>query len=65
MGNNLHVNVIEHNGSFQLNCLACVDASAYVDALMAVLSEHGLNAERDPVRSFTLPRTQWRDSMNL
>ena len=65
MGSNLHVNVIEHNGSFQLNCLACVDASAYVDALMAVLSEHGLNAERDPVRSFTLPRTQWRDSMNL
>jgi O-antigen/teichoic acid export membrane protein len=34
-------------------------------ALMDVLAEHGLGAVRDPERKFSLPRTQWRDSMGL
>ena len=64
-GGKLHLNIIEHNGSFQINCLARFDISVYVNALMDVLAEHGLGAERDPDRRFSLPRTQWRDSMGL
>ncbi|MBO5598305.1 MAG: hypothetical protein J5943_06870 [Oribacterium sp.] len=65
MEGKLHLNIIEHNGSFQINCLAHFDISVYVNALMDVLAEHGLGAERDPDRRFSLPRTQWRDSMGL
>ena len=65
MGATMHLNIIENNGMFQINCLACDDISVYVDALLASMEEHDLKAERGPVREFTLPKTQWRDSMDL
>lgn len=59
----LHLNVIEHNGSFLIDCLACANVDALVDALAEVIGEHGLPFERVPERSFTLPLTAWRDGL--
>jgi len=65
MGTTMQLNIIENNGVFQINCLACEEISVYVDAILEVMHEHGLKCERGPVRQFVLPRTQWRDSMGL
>jgi hypothetical protein len=65
LGAKLHLNIIEHNGIFQINCLARFDISVYVNALMDVLKEHGLCAERDAERSFSMPQTQWREAMGI
>ncbi len=65
MGTTLQLNIIENNGVFQIRCLACEEVSTYVDAILAVMEKRGLKCERGSVREFTLPRTKWRDSMNL
>ena len=65
LGKTLQLNLIENNGMFQIHCLACDDVSVYADAIPAVMEEHGLKSERGPVRQFSLPMTEWRDSMDL
>jgi len=65
LGNTLHINIIEHNGSFRLTCLACSDITPILDALEQVIKDHELPFERTPEQRFTLPKTNWRDGMAL
>ena len=62
-GNTLHVNVIDHAGKFRIDCLACSDVTAIVDALAQAFADHGLAVERKPEDRFTLPSTAWREGM--
>ena len=62
-GNTFHVNVIDHAGKFRIDCLACSDVTAIVDALAQAFAEHGLAVERKPEDRFTLPATAWREGM--
>ena len=63
LGNTLHINVIDHGGQFRIDCLACHDVSAIVDALEQVFAGHGLVVERKPEDRFTLPLTAWREGV--
>ena len=56
----LHLNVIEHQGKFRINCLACSDISSLVGRIKEVMAGHGLHVEYVPERCFTLPITDWR-----
>ncbi|MBQ9043714.1 MAG: hypothetical protein IJ111_12980 [Eggerthellaceae bacterium] len=62
-GNTLHVNAIDHAGKFRIDCLACSDVTAIVDALAQAFADHGLAVERKPEDRFTLPSTAWREGM--
>lgn len=57
----LHLNVIDHDGQFRIDCLACDDVTAIVDALERAFSDHGLRVERKPEDRFTLPVAVWRE----
>ena len=63
MGNTLHVNVVDHDGMFRIDLLACGDATAIVDALEQVFEGHGLDVERKPEILITLPFTAWREGL--
>ncbi len=63
LGNTLHVNVIDHGGQFRIDCLACDDVTAIVDALEQAFADHGPVVERKPEDRFTLPRTAWREGI--
>ncbi len=63
MGNTLHVNVIDHGGQFRIDCLACSDITAIIEAFAQAFAAHGLNVERRPEYRFTLPATNWRDGI--
>lgn len=62
-GNTLHVNVIDHGGRFRIDCLACGDVTAIIDALARTFADHGLAVERKPEDCFTLPATAWREGV--
>ena len=62
-GNTLHLNVIDHAGQFRIDCLACSDVTAIVDALEQAFAEHGLTVERTPEIRFTLPAATWREGV--
>lgn len=65
-GSTLHLNMIEHGGRFQVECLACYDVEDYVNALVETLKEHGIPVACAPVRRFTLPAVAWpRDRISL
>lgn len=63
LGDTLHVNVIDHGGKFRIDCLACGDVTAIVDALAQAFANHGLAVERKPEDRFTLPTTAWREGI--
>ena len=63
MGNTMSVYVIEHEGQFRVDCLACSNISPITDALELVFKEHGFTVGRYPVQSFTLPLTAWLEGM--
>ena len=62
-GKTLHINVIDHDGQFRLAMLACNDVTPLADSLEQVIRDHGLAAERIPMRQFTLPLTSWREGL--
>lgn len=62
-GNTLHLNIIDHGGQFRIDCLACHDVTAIVDALEQAFAGHGLAVERKPETRFTLPLTAWREGL--
>lgn len=62
-GGTLHINVIDHSGKFRIDCLACNNIAAIVDALEQVFTEHGLTVERKPEMRITLPATAWREGV--
>lgn len=62
-GNSLHINIVDHGGQFRIDCLACDDVTAIVDALEQAFAEHGLSVERKPEDRFTLPSTPWREGV--
>ena len=64
LGNTLHINVIDHGGRFRIDCLACNDVTAIIDALEQVFEGHGLTVEREPEILFTLPVTAWREGVS-
>jgi len=64
LGNTLHVNVVDHGGQFRIDCLACADVTAIVDALVQAFADHGLAVERKPEDRFTLPATAWREGVD-
>ena len=63
MGNTLHVNMIDHGGQFRIDCLACADITAIIDALAQAFAAHGLAVERRAEDRFTLPVTAWREGV--
>jgi hypothetical protein len=63
-GGTLHINVIDHGGRFRIDCLACNDVTAIIDALEQVFEGHGLTVEREPEILFTLPVTAWREGVS-
>lgn len=62
-GGTLHLNVIDHGGQFRIDCLACGDVTAIVDALEQVFADHGLTVERAQEVRTTLPATAWREGI--
>lgn len=64
-GDTLHINVLDHGGKFRIDCMACDDVTAIVDALERVLADHGLAVERLPELHITLPATAWRDGIEV
>ncbi len=59
----LHINVIDHGGKFRIDCLACSDVTAIVDAIEQAFVGHGLAVERKPESRFILPPTAWREGV--
>ena len=64
-GKTMHLNVIEHNGIFSIECLSMSEESAYGEALEEVLKAHGLGVQVEPASHFSLPRSAWRDGLGL
>lgn len=60
-GNTLHLNIIDHGGQFRIDCLACGDVTAIVDAIEQAFAAHGLAVERKPEVCFSLPTCAWRE----
>ena len=65
LGNTLHINVIDHCGQFRIDCLACNDLTAIIDALEQAFAEHGLTIERSQEICFTLPASAWREGIEI
>ena len=61
LGKTLHVNVIEHNGEFCINCLAMNEIPNIIKALEQVIKDHSLPVKSTPMRRFTLSATAWRE----
>lgn len=62
-GSMLHVNVIDHGGQFRVDCPACYDITAIVDALEQAFVDHCLAVVRKPEDRFTLATTAWREGV--
>ena len=63
-GKTLHLNMIEHNARFQIECLASHAVPQYADALAETLRAHGLEVLCAPVRRLDLPLTAWREGID-
>ena len=59
----LHLNVIDHGGQFRIDCLACDDVTAIIDALEQAFADHGLTVERKPEDRLVLPYATWREGI--
>ncbi len=63
--NTMHLNVIEHNGIFSIECLSMSEESAYGEAFEEAFRAHDLGVQTEPASHFSLPRSAWRESLAL
>ena len=63
--NTMHLNVIEHNGIFSIECLSMSEESAYGEAFEEAFRAHDLRVQTEPASHFSLPRSAWRESLAL
>ncbi len=61
--NTLHINIIEHNREFRIDCLACTDITPVAEAFEEAIRANGLSCTRKPESRFTLPLSAWHDSI--
>ena len=65
MGSVPHMNIIEHDGQFRIEILACADFTAYVEAMADAMKGFGLTVTAMPEQSFLTPLTNWREGMRI
>ena len=65
MGSVPHMNIIEHDGQFRMEILACCDFTAYAEAMAEAMKGFGLSVTTMPEWSFLTPLTNWREGMQI
>jgi hypothetical protein len=65
MGSVPHMNIIEHDGQFRIEILACADFTVYAEAMAETMKGYGLPVTAVPERSFRTPLTNWREGIQM